>query len=294
MSEAEIADLLEKGHQPGLVLVKTRKPKDPGLPGCWFGGLPTLPAHVDWPIYDAAEDEPSVPMHFVCQINLAQVPEFEGRPEMPTSGTLFFFVDPIFAPVYSIPKGGGRVIYVADDVSGCPERAVPDGLPLDPDNEDVFRMSGTYKDNPTDRFPRWNFTFVRIDGVTGAVSPNNHFDHAKAGRLSAAWKAVTKATADLRGEYVDRPDNVAPEIAEYFAQHSMFMGTDLPWFADHWDRHVTIPLETARASYFPLLVVDYDPDLLFGFGNGDKAKFWISRDDLARGDFNNMFLLGGT
>ncbi|WP_339667958.1 hypothetical protein [uncultured Roseovarius sp.] len=40
-------------------------------------------------------------------------------------------------------------------------------------------------------------------------------------------------------------------------------------------------------------MIDYDPDALLGLDYGDKAKFWISRDDLSLGHFDDVFLLGG-
>ena len=108
----------------GVQFYKTVYADTPGAPGCWIGGEPTLPPDIDWPTY--TEDDLTVPMHFLGQINLAEVAKFDHLPEMPTTGTLFFFYDTIYAPVSgTMGQQGSQVIYVPEDVSVYPPRPTP-------------------------------------------------------------------------------------------------------------------------------------------------------------------------
>ncbi|MEL6498718.1 MAG: YwqG family protein [Planctomycetota bacterium] len=52
-----------------------------------FGGLPELPTDFEWPM--GSEDY----LEFVAQIDLSELPEFEGRELLPSSGVLAFFLD---------------------------------------------------------------------------------------------------------------------------------------------------------------------------------------------------------
>lgn len=96
-----------------------------------------------------------MPMHFLCQLDLSQLPLISSVPEMPDRGTLFFFYDTIFAPTFNLSEGGSRVIYVEEDVSQCSPRPMPPVPPLD----DTYSMSWWYADNPTQGYKKWNLKF---------------------------------------------------------------------------------------------------------------------------------------
>ena len=56
-----------------VYLRKPQQPDSDGLSGCWIGGEPTLPADIEWPYYEV-HDGTSIPMHFLAQIDLGEVP----------------------------------------------------------------------------------------------------------------------------------------------------------------------------------------------------------------------------
>jgi hypothetical protein len=96
----------------------------------FFGGLPKLPAVLDWPRASvAAAGEPeSVALTFIAQIDLAELPDFGARPHLPQTGTLYFFCSSVFEGESGPPC---QVLFHAGRAGQLPERAPPaDLMPL--------------------------------------------------------------------------------------------------------------------------------------------------------------------
>ncbi|MEO1600547.1 MAG: hypothetical protein AAFU49_08780 [Pseudomonadota bacterium] len=77
MTRYEIDAALFRARMPAIAMPRTQEPTDPGTPGCWFGGEPTLPAEYDWPIFTFPHKPYrgfQVPMHFYVQIKLQYLP----------------------------------------------------------------------------------------------------------------------------------------------------------------------------------------------------------------------------
>ena len=126
MTDDEIEDLVNESRIEGYFLHMDWPQTAPGAPGCWFGGDPNLPPDIEWPSYGEFindEDEAFEPMLFLAQVNCAELPVIEHRPEIPQSGTLFFFHDVSFYSGDDAHKG--TVIYVDEDVSNYPSRVPP-------------------------------------------------------------------------------------------------------------------------------------------------------------------------
>ncbi|MEO0625138.1 MAG: DUF1963 domain-containing protein [Pseudomonadota bacterium] len=156
----ERAFVVERARRPAVMLVPTEKPDDPGAPGCWLSGKPTLPAEIPWPHFmHNGEIFEDVPLHFFAQLNLAHVPWLASCPEMPRTGTLFFFADMVFPHNGPYP-GCAKVIYVDDDVSQCAPRDMP---PVTFADMKAVR-SGWQHRGPLP--PRWNLSFLVYDTFT--------------------------------------------------------------------------------------------------------------------------------
>ncbi|MFK7943997.1 MAG: DUF1963 domain-containing protein, partial [Paracoccaceae bacterium] len=168
LTPSEIDALIRAKRQPAIALLRTAAVDDPGTPGCWFGGSPTLPADIDWPVY-VHTDGTRIPMHFLVQINLAQLPQVDGLPALPTHGTLFVFFECAVAPVAVGVMGdeptpmllgtGAKVLYVDADIDGVPPRtapAMPDLSHL-ADHEIAISYQGT------NAFDRWPFDMVPVE-----------------------------------------------------------------------------------------------------------------------------------
>ncbi|MEO1601515.1 MAG: DUF1963 domain-containing protein, partial [Pseudomonadota bacterium] len=108
MAPDEIDAAIFRARMPAIAMLHTPNQTDPGTPGCWFGGEPTLPPAIPWPIYKHVyQPRPGVevPMSFLAQINLEHLPEVLGLPPLPSRGTLFIFYDASLAPMAFGVKG---------------------------------------------------------------------------------------------------------------------------------------------------------------------------------------------
>lgn len=87
-----------------------------------FGGLPMLPSHIAWPRCDLTYGvKGNYPMHFLAQIDCAELPEFNGRAFFPPDGLLFFFMlmDDSFGGMSEGQPSTTSVIYVpAREITG--------------------------------------------------------------------------------------------------------------------------------------------------------------------------------
>lgn len=86
-AEAELDTFFDQQRTPGLALQRIYPPTAFPDVRSHLGGLPQLPAHLDWPRGVSYGDE--VPMHFMAQIDCAELPPLDS--DMPREGMLFFF-----------------------------------------------------------------------------------------------------------------------------------------------------------------------------------------------------------
>lgn len=87
-----------------------------------FGGLPTLPAHYDWP-----RNSDGVPLHFLVQVDCAEIP---FRTALPERGMLFFFGRDDEEQYWQRdpPSNNCRVVYALDAFAATPPRDAPADL----------------------------------------------------------------------------------------------------------------------------------------------------------------------
>jgi len=77
------------------VVMRKQVPPREGPPRSWFGGLPMMPEGVEWPrgINLEVDSETEVPLHFICQIAMADLPSHLWAGLGPREGWLLFFVN---------------------------------------------------------------------------------------------------------------------------------------------------------------------------------------------------------
>ena len=138
--DEKIAKLLAERREPAIWF---RTVADPVSLTRW-GGLPSLPAEVDWPVHG----ETGQPRHFMAQIDLTALPAtpLKGCPfkaKLPREGMLFFFFactqNMIGDGLDGVPAVYSRVIYSTE---AGEERAAPDDLPKV--NHASGQMGGEY------------------------------------------------------------------------------------------------------------------------------------------------------
>lgn len=257
---------LKEAERPGLLPRKTSEASGPGVSGCWLSGAPTLPAEVDWPVYEET-GLPTVPMHFIAQLDLGQLPNRAGLPPMPDRGTLFFFYDTIFAPTSGMGATGSKVIYLTEDVSETLPRAMP---PM-PDVANHELTSHWYADAPTAGYRQWRVTFGDVLMTDEALYPEEQFWRAASGQNMAEHERLSKLTRRDRGR------SGVPGWSSQFAMHRMF-GDTMPG------------LSLAGGEWVTLLTVEGDDDLLFTHGDRVPIAFLIQKTDLANGAFERVYI----
>lgn len=124
--EIAVDDVLKPHAVPGVLILPTWAKSRPATPGCWYGGKPTLPTHILWPLNKSVD--PPMPMQFLCQLDLARYPVavMEAFDALPRTGTLFFFYDNFHVSAgCSELSDGCAMIYVEEDVADVPPRDPP-------------------------------------------------------------------------------------------------------------------------------------------------------------------------
>ncbi|WGW02815.1 DUF1963 domain-containing protein [Tropicibacter oceani] len=245
------------GMKQGIWLRKTPAPTDAGTPGCFFGGRPNLPAQIAWPHY--GDENLQVPLHFLLQIDLAVLRDVPGLPEFARQGTLFFFVDPVYAPVFGHDLGGARVIHVPGPVADIPERDMPGGLPITDDGALTFTPSDTYlREMLSAGYPRWPI-------VPTAFARKDPPD------FEEEWIEQHPVLLDADGN----------KSGEQTVFHALFFGPDE---GDENREYMEVEKDAVPLL---LLLLDSDPDIEFGFS---YTLFWINKGDLANNRFENIMI----
>lgn len=132
VSPIPFEELRARHAKPAVALVRPYPPHRAPVGRSRLGGLPDLPPDVPWPRGPDPESGEDLPLHFLAQIHLDELP---WRPEgFPETGTLLFFA---------------RVDETMDWDGGEPVRVVYDptsaGVPTEPP-EDVPPIEGGHND----------------------------------------------------------------------------------------------------------------------------------------------------
>lgn len=108
----------------------------------WFGGAPLLPSFMAWPTLPASR----APLHFLAQIDCAELPRVKGGDAMPEDGLLLFFAYIDEDMFWHEVEGSAQVKYVpAQDIPKNPAQ-LPEEL------ADIFGKPGHRT------YPRWPIT----------------------------------------------------------------------------------------------------------------------------------------
>jgi uncharacterized protein DUF1963 len=106
-------DVVSQFAEPALALIRPYPPSDEPAPRSRFGGLPELPEGAAWPrtVSDGEDNTAGVPLHFMAQIDLNEMPWLPDT--MPDTGTLLFFarVDEEMLWGDQDPRNDVQVIY---------------------------------------------------------------------------------------------------------------------------------------------------------------------------------------
>ncbi len=108
----------------------------------WFGGVPLLPSFMAWPTLPASR----APLHFLAQIDCAELPRVKDGDAMPEDGLLLFFAYVDEEMIWDEEDGSAQVKYVpAQDIPKNPAK-------LPAELADIFGKPGHRT------YPRWPIT----------------------------------------------------------------------------------------------------------------------------------------
>ena len=233
-----------------------------------IGGLPTLPEDVKWPEWEG------LPLAFLCQLDLSEIPEQCVRNGLPASGILYFFYNQEMEMWGFDPedKGSWQVIYTSKSSGGCSDRTAPEGLSKDyiyGEKPVIFTPVETYPDWQDDRVGSLNLTETQLDDYTDICSavfwdgPQHH--------LLGYPKAVQDNDMDLECQ---------------LASNGLYCGD-----SSGYDDPRAKQLEAGRANWVLLLQFDTDDDLGMMWGDSGMLYFWIKKTDLEKARFQDCWMI---
>lgn len=123
-SDAKIGGLLARFRSDAILLHRPYPPFAAAATESRFGGLPALPAGIDWP-----RMADGTPLHFLAQVDCRALP---FRSALPERGMLFFFGRDDEEQIWDEDYAGDktwRVIHAPDASGDDPARAAPADLP---------------------------------------------------------------------------------------------------------------------------------------------------------------------
>ena len=124
-----IEQLLDTFRAPAVMVHRPYSPL--GLPPTRsrLGGLPLLPDAFEWPKGRSTIGEGEIPLHFLAQIDCAELPRIDAA--MPTQGMLFFFGRDDEEQLWgdTKPHDDARIIYAPRVSPDQRERPAPAALP---------------------------------------------------------------------------------------------------------------------------------------------------------------------
>ncbi len=191
--------LINSLAQEAVLFHRLYPPPTGNQPNSYFGGLPKMPADLDWPTYAGTGNR----MTFLGQIDVSELPDFAGRSALPAEGTLYFFSDTDNERYIEVHQNNfATVLYSSSDPSTHAIRQAPD---------DLIPIYGTYHDYEIEHLGRG--TFLRgsktlhkwlIRPFAFESFPEEHPSLADLGPFSTADQE------DVLGRYQELADEMRP------------------------------------------------------------------------------------
>lgn len=282
MTQQEFFDMLPSLAK-NAVAVNHTKSAGTAVGQSKFGGSPDLPAGFDWPTYCGMgaldEEKATRPLSFMAQFNLAEVHPCDTASLLPESGMLYFFYDMETMRWGYDPDDRGccRVYYYEDSVS-LSRTSAPDDCMVLPERALSFEAGVS--------FP----CFTEIDQAYRITWEDN-----------SPWDAYDEAVRSLGGTV---PENVGmnsrllgyPELIQSaireeceLASTGTYTGGGFPKMSDEERADLARRSEEWVLLFQMGSLLDEEDEIMFG--DLGSIFFCIRKEDLAAGNFDNVWLI---
>lgn len=231
-----------------------------------FGGMPDLPANIEWPAMNSA------PMEFIAQIQLADTQPYDSAHLLPSRGLLSFFYDSSQKTYGADPndKAGLKVLYLRQEAASLQRTDLPPMLPA----EARSRVCSVGFSNELTMTLQPN-----LEVTTLAWSDNNQE------KYDDALQKLTGGAMHPIHRMLGFPDTI---------QDDMRMECQLAanGIADPGSAPEKVAtLASGAKDWMLLLQVDSDESVGMRWANAGMLYFWIRRDDLANQRFENVWVV---
>ncbi|MCD4657108.1 MAG: DUF1963 domain-containing protein [Planctomycetes bacterium] len=256
-------DSINSIRKPTIVLSKTYRKTFSRL-----AGLPMLPDNIEWPKWN------NKPMEFLCQLDLSEIPNDCERNALPKNGLLHVFYNEDQAwGIDSKDKDGWKVIYSERLNEECKLRNEPDGLI----KEKEYKEKSVFF-RPMLTFPDW--TDERILSLGFNEQQNEDYSNL---------------TYNL---FQEQPKHQLFGYPEVLQNNTLELECDIFTNGLTWDDYYKLTElkqkqmeDKSRSEWVLLLQLDSDDDVGFMWGDCGLLYFWIKKDDLKSGNFDNIWLI---
>ena len=226
-----------------------------------LGGTPSWPKTFSWPTW---QDEP---LQFIAQLDLSTIETLPDGVEMPRKGHLYFFMDPEQLEWQDDDQNAWRVLYHDGGGSVFDTCSWPDDL------DDAYRLPE--KNVSPSIVPTYPDTF---DDVVQDMdlSERQHEEHM----------ALSREPFDS-GPCHQMFGHANPIQVNGMALQCQEMTLDF----DPDDEEGFRKFKEGADDWLLLLQVDSDTDLNLVWGDVGRIYYWIRKEDLAKGRFENVWVI---
>ena len=237
-----------------------------------FGGRPDLPAGCAWPVWG------ETPLSFIAQVNLADVAKLGGGGDLPSAGLLsFFYGDGDNGPWGFDPadRGAAQVLFTSGDLRGLTRTAHPSATAEDARCYPACSMA-----------VRIETTWPRSDDI--ALTPLGLSIDDRCRYSDILSDVLDDAGGGPMHRLLGYADNIQGDM--HFECQLVTNGLYCGDRTGYQDPRAA-RLAAHAADWVLLLQVDSDDDTGMMWGDCGRLYFWIRREELVRGEFENVWFI---
>lgn len=311
MTPEQCAARVKLAQRSGFGMLRTPNVDDAGTAGCYYGGRPMMPADMAWPTLYVEAYDVVIPMYFLSRIDLGEMPDMAGLPDMPRHGALLVFMElsiglnGVFGddPKFAANGSAVRVIHLTDTEGPLVEREMPpipdlDEHPLVKPIADIMRKAGVPKVEIPRAFKRWPFAFVPLISVPGPdefwVENETQFIPAECREHSQKFYDAYEARIEAKWpefSYYDRW-RLGNGVGHDFLGASQSTSIPNQKFIDRMGLTQCAPI--GDNDVILMVVSDINEIDMKISGGGPPYQIFIDQEDLRNGVFDHLHIWRAT